>query len=208
MSCLVVPPVNGTVADVEASDKALWDKVWIGVGIFLGLLGSVLINLGNNMQALAMQRAGTLKARARWAAVHERSNAVHALTPDGQLEAVHERATARRSKTEAVAAMAGPVYSDEALAALARWTRIKNGGTAIFIFGSVINFAAFAFAAASVLAPLEAVQFITNLVFGKCLRLRLPILHATPNTRCAHSPSSPCYIPLLGACTGWRSRAG
>ena len=189
MSCLVVPPVNGTVADVEASDKALWDKVWIGVGIFLGLLGSVLINLGNNMQALAMQRAGTLKARARWAAVHE-------------------RATARRSKTEAVAAMAGPVYSDEALAALARWTRIKNGGTAIFIFGSVINFAAFAFAAASVLAPLEAVQFITNLVFGKCLRLRLPILHATPNTRCAHSPSSPCYIPLLGACTGWRSRAG
>ena len=58
MSCLsdvVVPPVNGTVADVEASDKALWDKVWIGFGIFLGLLGSVLINLGNNLQALAMQ---------------------------------------------------------------------------------------------------------------------------------------------------------
>ena len=173
MSCLsnvVVPPVNGTVADVEASDKALWDKVWIGVGIFLGILGSVLINLGNNMQALAMHRSGTLKAKARWAAVHERANAVHAFAPDGQLEA-------RRSRTEAVAATAGPVYSDETLAALTRWTRIKNGGTAIFIFGSVINFAAFAFAAASVLAPLEAVQFITNLVFGKCVHLPPSILH-------------------------------
>ena len=170
MSCLsevVVPPVNGTVADVEASDKALWDKVWIGVGIFLGILGSVLINLGNNMQARAMHRSGTLKAKARWAAVHERANVVHALTPDGQLEA-------RRSRTVAVAATAGPVYSDETLAALARLTRIKNGGTAIFIFGSVINFAAFAFAAASVLAPLEAVQFITNLVFGKCVHLPPP----------------------------------
>ena len=201
MSCLsdvVVPPVNGTVADLEASDKALWDKVSIGLGIFLGILGSVLINLGNNMQALAMHRAGTLKIKARWAAVHDRANAVHTITPDGQLEA-----TSRRASLEPTA---GPVYSDETLAALARWKRIKNGGTAIFIFGSVINFAAFAFAAASVLAPLEAVQFITNLVFGKCVHL--PMLHASPNTTCAHSPSSPCYIPLLGACTGWRSRAG
>ena len=162
MSCLsdvVVPPVNGTVADVEASDKALWDKVWIGFGIFLGLLGSVLINLGNNLQALAMHRSGTLKAKSRWAAVQERVNAVIALSPEGQPE----------SRTEAVAAKAAPVYSDETLAALTRWTRIKIAGTTIFLFGSLINFAAFAFAAASVLAPLEAVQFITNLVFGKCV---------------------------------------
>ena len=162
MSCLsdvVVPPVNDTVADVEDSDKALWDKLWIGFGIFLGLLGSVLINLGNNLQALAMHRSGTLKAKSRWAAVQERVNAVIALSPEGQLE----------SRTEAVAAKAAPVYSDETLAALTRWTRIKIAGTTIFLFGSLINFAAFAFAAASVLAPLEAVQFITNLVFGKCV---------------------------------------
>ena len=162
MSCLsdvVVPPVNDTVADVEDSDKALWDKLWIGFGIFLGLLGSVLINLGNNLQALAMHRSGTLKAKSRWAAVQERVNAVIALSPEGQPE----------SRTEAVAAKAAPVYSDETLAALTRWTRIKIAGTTIFLFGSLINFAAFAFAAASVLAPLEAVQFITNLVFGKCV---------------------------------------
>ena len=162
MSCPIVTPVNGTVADLEASDKALWDKVWIGFGIFLGLLGSVLINLGNNLQALAMHRAGTLKAKARWAAVHERVNAVIALSPEGQLEA-------GCSRSEAVAAKAAPVYSDETLAAVTRWTRIKIAGTTIFLFGSLINFAAFAFAAASVLAPLEAVQFITNLAFGKCV---------------------------------------
>ena len=98
-----------------------------------------------------MHRAGTLKAKARWTAVHNRT---------------------KESRSVAVAVLAattGPVYSNETLAALARWTRIKNGGTAIFILGSVINFTAFAFAAASVLAPLEAVQFITNLVFGKCV---------------------------------------
>ena len=125
MSCLgdvVVPPVNDTVADVEDSDKALWDKLWIGFGIFLGLLGSVLINLGNNLQALAMHRSGTLKAKSRWAAVQERVNAVIALSPEGQPE----------SRTEAVAAKAAPVYSDETLAALTRWTRIKIAGTTIF----------------------------------------------------------------------------
>merc|ERR1719469_351712 len=102
MSCLsdVVVPVNGTAAaaDAEATDKALWDKVMIGIGIFLGILGSVLINLGNNMQALAMHRAGTLKAKARWTAVQSRAKVA---------TAVHAATTA------------APVYSDETLAALA-----------------------------------------------------------------------------------------
>ena len=45
MSCLsdvVVPPVNSTVVlSPEATDKALWDQLTIGIGIFLGILSRV-----------------------------------------------------------------------------------------------------------------------------------------------------------------------
>ncbi|KAL1499908.1 hypothetical protein AB1Y20_012591 [Prymnesium parvum] len=40
-------------------------------------------------------------------------------------------------------------------------------GTVIFVSASVINFVAFAFAPASILAPLESLQFVSNLLFGK-----------------------------------------
>ena len=42
-------------------------------------------------------------------------------------------------------------------------------GLAIFIFGNMFNFIAFSFAPASVLVPLEAVQFLTNLVHARLL---------------------------------------
>lgn len=49
-------------------------------------------------------------------------------------------------------------------------------GMAVFIFGSMINFAAFSFAPASILVPLEAVQFVTNVLFSKCvLGARVPL---------------------------------
>ena len=40
-------------------------------------------------------------------------------------------------------------------------------GTVIFISTSILNFAAFSLAPASLLAPLESLQFVTNLIFGK-----------------------------------------
>ena len=40
-------------------------------------------------------------------------------------------------------------------------------GLVIFITGSLLNFAAFSFAAASVVVPIEAVQFVTNVLFSK-----------------------------------------
>ena len=47
----------------------------------------------------------------------------------------------------------------------------KNGlwavGTAIFFIASIIQFVAFAFAPASVVAPLESLQFVANLAFAK-----------------------------------------
>ena len=51
-------------ADRAGGGATLVDYVLIGCGIFLGTLGSVLINLGNNMQALAMHRANSIKAKA------------------------------------------------------------------------------------------------------------------------------------------------
>mmetsp|Transcript_10284 Transcript_10284/g.21143 ORF Transcript_10284/g.21143 Transcript_10284/m.21143 type:complete len:485 (+) Transcript_10284:161-1615(+) len=40
-------------------------------------------------------------------------------------------------------------------------------GTALFIFASLANFAAFAFAPAALLASLEATQFASNIIFGR-----------------------------------------
>lgn len=42
-------------------------------------------------------------------------------------------------------------------------------GTVIFVSGSLFNFASYAFAAQSLLASLEAIQFVTNIAFGKLL---------------------------------------
>ena len=39
-------------------------------------------------------------------------------------------------------------------------------GTCIFISGSLTNFASYPFAPASILAALEAIQFVTNVFFG------------------------------------------
>ena len=89
------------------------------LGIFLGSLGSVLINVGNNVQALGMGM------------VAEQKRTGLGLTP---------------SK---------------------RPRRIWTMGTVTFVLGSTINFVAFVFAAAAVLAPLEAIQFVTNLLFAR-----------------------------------------
>lgn len=42
-------------------------------------------------------------------------------------------------------------------------------GTALFFTGSVFTFASFGFAPQSMVASLEAVQFVSNVIFGKCV---------------------------------------
>mmetsp|Transcript_46124 Transcript_46124/g.104194 ORF Transcript_46124/g.104194 Transcript_46124/m.104194 type:complete len:296 (-) Transcript_46124:833-1720(-) len=101
-----------------------------GLGIFLGALGSVAINSGNNLQSLGMAQ---LEAK---------------ISPEIQVEKLedepvpHEEIDACQSKTWVV-------------------------GTTIFITGSLLNFSAFAFAPQSILASLEGIQFVTNVLFGK-----------------------------------------
>lgn len=51
---------------------------------------------------------------------------------------------------------------------------IWKAGTALFVTSALVNFAAFGFAPASILAPLESVQFISNLLFSRVVR-KIPI---------------------------------
>ena len=149
-SCLA----NATSNDESAID----DPIFVYLGILMGICGSVMINLGNNMQALGMQRAAVIKAQLRWRGANSKTLAQVANT----LASV-----AQAASKEAKSGRVGSPVDAATEAALRKWARIKVIGTVVFVVGSLINFAAFALAAASVLAPLEAVQFITNLIFGK-----------------------------------------
>jgi drug/metabolite transporter (DMT)-like permease len=45
-------------------------------------------------------------------------------------------------------------------------------GLVLFLFAGVVTFAALAFAPASILLPLESVQFVVNILFNRCVRGR------------------------------------
>ena len=90
------------------------------VGVTMGIFGSVGINIGQNIQAAALQALPEL-----------------------------ERVKPHKSK---------------------RWIV----GLTIFIAFSMLNFAALTLASASILVPLEAVQFVCNVAFGKVVR-KMPI---------------------------------
>mmetsp|Transcript_25883 Transcript_25883/g.46814 ORF Transcript_25883/g.46814 Transcript_25883/m.46814 type:complete len:365 (-) Transcript_25883:53-1147(-) len=83
----------------------------VAIGVSMGLLGSVAINMGQNLQAMG-------------------------------LKALEDQSKPWLSKSWSI-------------------------GMTIFIVGSMVNFAAFSFAPASVLVPLEAVQFVTNVIFNR-----------------------------------------
>jgi hypothetical protein len=84
----------------------------VGVGIAMGVVGSVLINIGQNLQATALQSSPSVQA---------------------------EPCTSRT------------------------W-RIGMG---TFVCGALLNFVAFTFASASVLVPIEAIQFVVNVAYSK-----------------------------------------
>ena len=86
------------------------------LGIALGCMGSLSINIGNNLQAKGLQ---------------EESSSSHGST------------AGKGNKT------------------------LWAVGTFVFVMATLINFTAFGFAPASVVAPLESLQFVANLLFAK-----------------------------------------
>ena len=72
--------------------------------------------------------------------------------------------------------------SDDSKATNSTSTRLWRIGMTVFVVGSLVNFTSFAFAAQSLLAALGTVQFVSNVVFAKCVlkeQLTIRILVAT-----------------------------
>lgn len=103
------PPPSPPAAAGGDGDDSSWTEI---LGIIMGLLASIGINLGQNLQ----------------------SNGMHAMAMDPE-------ATKK--------------------------PRIWWIGAITFGVASIVNFGAFGLAPASRLAPLEAIQFVTNLLFNK-----------------------------------------
>lgn len=91
------------------------------VGVVLGILASVGMDVGNNVQALGLEE---------------------------------------KARIEEETGLPGPNPQTWVL------------GTIIFVAGVFVKFVAFMFAPASILAPLESVQFISNLLFARVVRGR------------------------------------
>lgn len=103
-------------------------------GVVFGLLGSIAINTGNNLQSLGIRQLEEKQLKHKGnKALRDRQDA----DDGGEVEL-----NACSSRT---------------------WVT----GTTIFLTGSLLNFASYGLAAQSVLACLEAIQFVTNIAFGK-----------------------------------------
>ena len=100
--------IDKTGAAADEDEVPGWS---VPVGIVMGLSASVGINVGNNIQAMALAQ-------------------------------MQEKEVEKKP-------------------------RIFWVGTAIFAIASILNFVAFGFAPAAVLAPLESVQFVSNLMFAR-----------------------------------------
>lgn len=133
---------------------------WI-LGVILGLLGSIAINTGNNIQSLGLKElkegksydSGT-EIKKTFLPNFRRSRRKTA--PSDVMKITDDKISAIRKESDTESNQADPCSS-------MTWMI----GTIIFVSGSLLNFASYAFAAQSMLASLESIQFVTNLIFGK-----------------------------------------
>ena len=172
-------------------DESSGNENWV-LGVTLGLLGSIAINTGNNIQSLGLkslqnqEKVGSEKN----VVVRQRTASLPSLaTPLGsptREQRTSEDPNKRQSlpwlspvRTTNTAANDEEEDSNEFVV-----VKVKNKspvqsltwviGTVIFISGSMLNFASYAFAAQSLLASLESVQVsVTNLI--------IVIGHSTPS---------------------------
>ena len=173
----------------SSEESSSSNQNWV-LGITLGLLGSILINTGNNIQSLGLQklqnqekiqpeetdtvvvkkRTTSLPSLAKWRNSPPRPSnkeppkrqSLPWLSPVPVSKTAPSNNDSNDIEEESefvvvkVARKTSPVQS-------ITWVI----GTIIFVSGSLLNFASYAFAAQSMLASLESIQFVTNLLFGK-----------------------------------------
>ena len=129
---------------------------WV-IGVTLGLLGSIAINTGNNIQSLGLKNAQVNDKVAPdvepTSPDAHKKQSIPWLSPKGVKTAPYDN---EDEFSVVTVAKQGPTFSPTWIV-----------GTVIFVSGSLLNFASYAFAAQSMLASLESVQFVTNLLFGK-----------------------------------------
>ncbi|KAL7528360.1 hypothetical protein ACHAXR_002401, partial [Thalassiosira sp. AJA248-18] len=154
------------------------DNNWV-LGVTLGLLGSIAINTGNNIQSLGLKslqsqekvepepdvvvrrRASSLPSLPAWLSPQpcKNPNLRKGSLPYHGARTVPSDADDTNEESEFVVVKMGKKSPMQSIT----WVV----GTIIFVSGSLLNFASYAFAAQSMLASLESVQFVTNLIFGK-----------------------------------------
>ena len=106
------------------------------IGVGMGVIGSIGINVGQNLQAAGIQSL------------------------DMEL-----RTQPHKSKTWII-------------------------GTVVFVMFSLINFAALALAPASVLMPLESIQFVTNVVYNRLINKAVVSMRMNAGVACACAGTS------------------
>ena len=124
--------------------------MWV-LGVILILLGSLGNNLGNNLVSLAHKKSKELISEATAIAYDSQKTGAEASKLKGILD-------------EEIPAQLLVVVKPS----LTRWRfSLRTIGTLVFVFGNLFTFAAFGFGAQSLLASLESVQFVSNVVFAK-----------------------------------------
>lgn len=172
----------------SSDENSSSNQNWV-LGITLGLLGSILINTGNNVQSLGLKRLSNQDQirpeETDTVVVKKRTTSLPSLPKwrNSPPRPRNKEPPKRQSLPwlSPVPAKTAPSNNDSndieeesefVVVKVARKTSPVQSitwviGTIIFVSGSLLNFASYAFAAQSMLASLESIQFVTNLLFGK-----------------------------------------
>lgn len=132
---------------------------WV-LGVVLGLLGSVAINTGNNIQSLGLKgshKKQNKESRPQQSLRSFRCGRQRKISPS-----TNYRDETQQEHDKYEDSFVQDEQNDQPYTSIT-WIV----GTVIFVTGSLLNFASYAFAAQSMLASLESIQFVTNLIFGK-----------------------------------------
>lgn len=135
------------------------------LGVCLGLLGSIAINTGNNLQSLGLKNRkneSKIDSKDESALSCDSCNQKPLYSIKNRIK-IHPTDSTGTDEKIIDACSESPIESNDRPWSSATWIV----GTGIFFSGSLINFVSYAFAAQSMLASLESIQFVTNLLFGK-----------------------------------------
>lgn len=186
-------PCHGIVKETKRSEgmrllesEPDGGKSWI-LGIILGSLGSISINLGNNIQSLGLKQIQSdehqqvprrlkLKTNPKLSFPKKNLKKIFPIAKSNDEDEISSKNEEMIPISPRVKPQAQQEQTNREEINQNSSTKTKSCtsltwiiGTTIFLSGSLLNFASFAFAAQSMLASLESIQFVTNLLFGKLI---------------------------------------